>query len=489
MMLTTLNISSQAVKYLVARGTSIVNWGSLPLADILHNGVIRNPSLAGERIKSLFASRELPRDRVVCSLNGLPFAYRLVPLPRIERSSLDEAAMRVAGREMPLPPGDMYLSWQAYPDGRDEWECLLLGVARPPVDSLIRALSIAGIRPYLLDIRHLLLAGLAGRRDAILVDFEPDFSAITLVVAGIPVGMHTVLSLGPAAQLQDEVDQLIDEIARMVGFYNGGHPQSPIPETAELLLTGELSTDMSVAATISSQTGYRVGPLEPQLDIPPGLPVAEYAANIGAVLKIGASDGKAGAGAPPFRNFNLARIIRERRPGLKASAIVRTWLLPVVLAAALVLLTVALRFQHQSASSVAGLRSELALANHELNQSLVGLDQAGQIETEIDNLTASAQALRQKNQRILAPEEFVDDLSRLTRSMPAGLSFSSIDMPAGRIVVTGTASSPFPVVSFVRNLEASGAFQRADIEWIKGAASGGSGVFANGVSFLVIITK
>jgi Tfp pilus assembly protein PilN len=398
--------------------------------------------------------------------------------------------MRVAGREMPLPPGEMYLSWQAYPDGRDEWECLLMGVARPPVDSLIRTLSIAGIRPYSLDIRHLLLAGLAGRRDAVIVDFEPDFSTITLVVAGIPVGMHTVPSLGPAAQLQDEVDLLIDELVRMIGFYNGGHLQSPIPETAELLLTGELSADPYVAATIRSETGYRVGPLEPRLDIPPELPVAEYAANIGSVLKISAADGKAGAGAPPFRYFNLAKIVRDRRPGLKTSVIVRTWLLPVALAVAISLLAVALRFQHQSVADVSGLKSGLALANQELNQSLAVLNQAGQVETEIDNLTASAQALRQKNQRILAPEEFVDDLSWLTRSMPVGLSFTSIDMPAGQIVVTGMASSPFPVVSFVRNLEASGAFQRADIDWIKDAGNGGvPKVFANGVSFLVVITK
>jgi Tfp pilus assembly protein PilN len=489
MMLTALNISSQAVRYLVARDAAVVDWGSLPLPDVLRNGVIRDPELAGGRIKSLFAAKKLPRDHVVCSLNGLPFSYRFTPLPKMARPALNEAVTRVAGRELPLPPGDMYLSWQAYPDGRDEWECLLLGVARPPVDSLVRTLSVAGVRPYLLDIKHLLLAGLAGRRDAVIVDFEPDFSAITLVVGGIPVGMHTVPSLGPAAELRDEVDLLIDELVKMVGFYNGGHPQCPVPETACLLLTGELSADPSVAESLRDETGYRVEPLSPPLDIPPGLPVFEYAANIGAVLKINASGRPAGAAVPPSRLINLAKIVRDRRAGPGAAAIVRTWLLPAALVVGAVLLAAALRMQHRSAAAVAELRSELALADQALADSLVLLDRAGEVENEIVRLTAGAGELQQKNQGILASEKYVVDLSRLTRSMPAGMSFTSIDMQAGQIVVKGTVAGPSPVVRFARNLEASGAFQRADIIWIKKAdGSAGSAALDAGVAFLVVIT-
>jgi type IV pilus assembly protein PilM len=482
MMLTALNISSRDVKYLVARGNSVIDWGSLPLPDVLRNGVIRQPELAGEQLKSFFASKKLPREKVVCSLNGLPFSYRFASLPRMAPASLNEAVMRVARQEIPLAPDDMYVSWETYRDGREEWECLVLGVARPSVDSLVRTLAAAGIKPYLLEVKHLLLARLAGRRDAIIVDFEPDFSAITLVAGGIPVGMHTVPSLGQGAQLQDETDLLLDELTRMVGFYNDSHAQSPIPGNAVLLLTGELSADPAVAESIKNETGYRVEALSTPLDIPPELPVAGYAANIGAALKLSAPDVEAGAETPPARHIDLGRIARERKPGLRAATALKAWLLPAALVVGVGLLAGAFQLQHRSAAGVAELQTELALAEQQLTQSQARLDRAGEVQSEIDSLTASALALQQRNAGILAPEEYVSDLARLIQAMPSGMSFSSLEMPGSQIVVRGITAVPAPVVEFARNIEASGEFAQADIIWIKRADSGG-------ISFMVIIGK
>jgi type IV pilus assembly protein PilM len=482
MMLTSLNISSKDVKYLVARGTSIIDWGSLPLPDALRNGVIRHPETAGARIKELFAAKKLPRDKVVCSLNGLPFTYRFAPLPKMSRPALNEAVMRVARKEMPLSPDDLYLSWQAYQDGREEWECLVMGVARPPIDSLIRTLATAGIRPYVLDIKHLLLAGLTGRSDAIIVDFESDFSAITIIADGIPTGMHTMPSLGPGAQSREEVERLVDELNKMVGFYNNSHPQSPLPETEVVLLTGGLAADPAAAESIQNETGYRVEGLDPPLDIPPGLPVSEYAANIGAVMKITTPESKAGAITPPFRNINLGRIVRERKAGLKPADFVKMLLLPVVLVAAAGLLITAVQFQKQSAAEVMEKQAELSLANQALAQSLARLEQAGQTESEIVKLAASTEALQQKNGVILTSEEYVSDLSILTGAMPSGMSFTSLDMPGGQITVKGIIDNPARVVTFARNLEAAGAFPQADIMWIKKAPD-------TGISFMVVINK
>jgi Tfp pilus assembly PilM family ATPase len=231
---------------------------------------------------------------------------------------------------MPVSLNDTYLSWQAYPDGREEWEFLVLGVTPPPVDALVQTLSIAGIKPQILDIKHLLLAKLSNRRDAIIVDFEPDYSHIALVAGGIPVGMHTVPSLGPAAQLRDEISMLIDELVKMVGFYNGSHPQHPLSETTGLLLTGESSTLPNVAESIQNETGYRVEPLIPPLDMPPELPVSEYAANIGAVLKNIVPDRVANVDIPPFHSINLGKIISERKAGRKVGISVRKLLFPVM---------------------------------------------------------------------------------------------------------------------------------------------------------------
>lgn len=482
-MLTTLNISSNAVRYLVARGDSIVDWGKMPLPGVMLNGIIRHPETAGARIKSLFAARKLPRERVVLSFNGLPFSYRLISLPKMAQPALAEAVTRAARKEMPLSLDDMYLSWQAYPDGREEWECLVLGVTPPPVDALVRTLAVAGIRPCILDIKHLLLSALNHRRDAVIVDFEPDFTHIALVAGGIPAGMHTVPSLDPAAQLGDKIGMLSGGLARMVGFYNGSHPDKPLPETAAFLLTGELSADPAVAASLQSETGYRVERLIPPLDIPLDLPVHEYAANIGAVLK-NAVPSRPAADTPPFLSMDLGSIVRGRKTARKTGAIVKRLWLPVALAVALGLLVAALLFQHQSQASVTQLQAELAQAERTLGQSLALVDRSAQVEADIAKLSASAQALLEKNRSILTPETYVEDLSRLVLAMPTGLSFDSVDMQGDRVVVAGTAVSSPLVVQFARNVESSGVFQRADIMWIKKAAGS-----AGGVSFMVVIDK
>src|SRR4030043_1178101 len=139
----------------------------------------------------------------------------------------------------------MYLSWQAYPAENNEWQVLVTGITRHPVDNLIKTLAEAGIRPWLLDLPHLALARLAQQADAIIVDFEKDCSNIVMLVESVPRGMHMVPSLGAGASLHDEVGPVADKLTKMIDFYNGGHPGAPIKDRAKILATGELLDDKS----------------------------------------------------------------------------------------------------------------------------------------------------------------------------------------------------------------------------------------------------
>ena len=115
MTITTLNISSSAIKYLVLKGNRAIKHGSVPPAGPVNNGFILQPEIIADQLKSLFASKKLPRDRVICSVNGLPFSYRLFTLPKMEPEAFKEALLRVTRKEMPLALEEMYLSWQVYP--------------------------------------------------------------------------------------------------------------------------------------------------------------------------------------------------------------------------------------------------------------------------------------------------------------------------------------------------------------------------------------
>jgi Tfp pilus assembly protein PilN len=470
MKVTTLNIGLNTIRYMVFHDASAVAWGTLPLAGTVKNGLIQEPETAGEQLKSLFASGKLPREKVICSINGLPFSYRFFTLPRMDVPSVNEAVARLARQEMPLSPEDMYLSWRAYPAEKDEWRFLVAGVTRRPVDALIKMNLSAGVRPYLMCLPHIALAALTRRENAIIVDFEPDFSNITLVVQGVPVGMHTVPSSSPEANLQDITGHLIRELRRMAGFYNDNHPGNPIPETTAILLTGELSHGPETAKLIQDETGYRVELLHElpagTVIIPPEVPLATFAVNIGDALQDGVPQGYPAAGPALVRDINLRDIITERAGSKKPEGLLRKVLLATALVIGVGALAAAYLWQNQAGAEVIQLQTELQQAKQELAQVQAAAALAAQTTNNINEILASTQKLEQQNQEILSPRDSVNDINLLTGALPPATTFETINVSSGQISIEGTTTSPERVMEYVRSLESSGKFTAANIIWI-----------------------
>lgn len=486
MTVATLNISSKAIKYLVSRGNGVIERENMPVVDTIRNGLILQPEVIANQIKSLFKTRRPPKDRVICSVNGLPFSYRLFSLPRMEPSALNEATLRLARREMPIPLEDMYLSWQAYPAENGEWQVLVIGISRQPVDVLIRMLSEAGIKPSFLDIPHLSLARLAAQKNAIIVDFEPEHSNIVMLAEGVPLGMHIVPSLGPEATLQDEVRQINEQLTKMVDFYNSTHPKNPIPETTKVLLTGELSRDVSVIEHIQEEIAHPVELLTPANYVPPDLPLHEHVVNVGSML-MNAIPGKgSGINEAPYRNINLGEIDKEWRNSKKTGITVKKLLVPLALAVGIGALITAYQFQTNVQASMMQRQTDMTQANLELSQLLESVEHANQLEEHISEIEANIQEIKYENQDIPTSNDFVRDISSIVQAMPAGLSFNSIEVDDNQIIVLGSMDKPSPVVQFANNLETSGGFSEANIMWIDRPHSAGSNT---GLTFMIIISR
>jgi Tfp pilus assembly protein PilN len=486
--ITTLNIGLNTVKYMVFRDASAITWGTLPLADAVKNGVIPDPAALGEQLRPLFATGKLPGEKVICSINGLPFSYRFFTLPKMEPSSLNEALARMARQEMPLAPEDMYLSWHPYPAEKDERQFLVTGITRPPVDALIKMAAAAGFRPYLMCLPHISLAALTGRDYAIIVDFEPDYSNITLVVQGIPVGMHTVPSSGPDANLQDMTGHLIRELTRMTGFYNNNHSKNPLPETTTILLTGELSNAPETLKLIQEEIGYPVEILKLPADtvvMPPEAPLASFAVNIGDALQNGIPHTRPLIDPALVHEINLHNIAAARASGKKQAVSVKKVLLSVALVIGVGALAAAYYSQNQAGVQVAQLQAELQQAKRQLTQTQAATDLAAQTTGNINAMISSTQQIARDNQRILNPRDSVSDLNFLTQSLPTASTFNTIDVSAGQISINGITTAPERVVDYVRSLETSGKFTAANIIWIDRYQSGDNLL----ISFLITITR
>jgi Tfp pilus assembly PilM family ATPase len=483
--ITTLNISSGAIKFLVTRGDRAIKHGSVPPASPIKNGLMAQPDIIADQLKSLFASHELPRRRVICNVNGLPFSYRLFTLPKMAPETFNEAILRVTKKEMPMAPEEMYLSWQAYPAEKEEWQILVTGIARQPIDNLIAVLTKAGIKPSFLDLPHLSLARLANQKDAIIVDLEKDYSNIVMMVEGVPVGMQIVPSLGPEAARQDEVGQVTDRLTKMVEFYNGNHPRQPIQETVKVILTGELFSEDGLAKIIQEETLYPVEPLRPKDKVFSDLPWHEYAANAGAAL-LDVIPGKEAVGAAPYRRINLGEIAKERRGGIKSVDIIKGLAISLAIIAGVTGLVLSYRSQNQLQAGIAQLQADIAQANTEYSQLLESVNQAQAFKNNIGEIEASIQKINAENQAVLSSKNYVTDISLIVQATPEGIAFSSMDINGAQIILLGGASAAAQVVQFARNLEASGAYAEANINWIDRPKSKNPGI---NYSFMIAINR
>jgi Tfp pilus assembly PilM family ATPase/Tfp pilus assembly protein PilN len=485
MSITTLNISSNIIKYVATNGNGKVKHGSISPEGLINNGLILQPDAIARQIRAMFADNALSRDKVICSINGLPFSYRLFTLPKMEPAAFNEAILRVIRKEMPISPEEMYLLWQAYPTENGEWQVLVAGVTRQPVDNLIKTLSAAGIRPYFLDLQHLSLARLTSESDAIIVECERDYSNIVMVVDGVPQALHVIPSLGPEMTVRDEVRQVISRLSKMVDFYNNSHPKNQIKDTARVLLTGELVNNDGVVEFVSQEVTYPVELLSPTDEDFYGLPVHEFVANAGSILMKVTPEKDAGINTVPRRSINLDRIARELRGADVSGKLDKRVPWAIALFAGVAALVFAFLSQNQVQSEISQVQAELAIANAGYDQVKSELDNAQAIQDSIDEIEEQIKQIDADYQAILNSTDYVSDIAAITQSKPEGVIYTSLDFGSSQIVVSGRTSIASTVVQFARNLESIGGFSKAEISWIDFAQSN----VGPGLSFMIVIYK
>lgn len=485
MKITTLNISSNVIKYIATNGDGKVKHGSISPEGLINNGLILQPDAIASQIKTMFSSNALPKDRVICSINGLPFSYRLFTLPKMEPAAFNEAVVRAIRKEMPISPDEMYLLWQAYPTENNEWQVLVAGVTRQPVDNLIKTLAAAGIRPYFLDLQHLSLARLSGEKDCIIVECEKDYSNIVMLVGGVPQALHIIPSLGPQAALQDEIRQVVGRLNKVVNFYNGNHPKNPIKDTAKVLLTGELASDESVIELVQQEVNYPVELLTPTNKEIPDLPIHEFAVNAGSLLMKVMLEKQASINIAPYRSINLGRIARELTGATISSISNKIVIGSIVAFAGIAVLTFGYLSQNQVRAEISEMQAQLDAANAAYSAAQSALADSQVVQDNIADIKTQIKLVNASYQGILNSPDYVSDIAAVTQSEPEGIMFTTLEIGTGYITILGRADIPSSVVQFARNLEMIGGFAKAEIEWIDWAGS----IVGPAFSFHITVSK
>jgi hypothetical protein len=464
-MYTALNISNRDIKIVSLNGRKVTAWASKDLAaGLVRDGTILQSQAVGEAIDELFTSSGIKRTNVIVSIAGLPFTNRLINLPKIKSSLVEEAVWRAAKKEISLPLDELYLSWQAVPSKGDEQRYFILGVPRNSVDILKQTLDTANIETYSIELRPLALARAANRSDAILINMEPDCYDIVLVTNGLPVVVHTITPRSEGTTLEDNVRRLADELTKIVAFNQSDNPDIQLSASTPLLITGESTAKASASKLLQSEIEYTIEPLLPPVEYPDDLPIAAYTESIGLALKnIAVKPSRRGEGEA-FYDINLD-ILADRylQPKAKPIAYKKILLYGIIVLAVAIILPLYLA-RNQIAADISTLNDNYTRVSRLLHLANVAYDGAQLTEASINETMTMITTLKDVNESILSPRGiFNTELQKITGVLPANTYFTSIEMNNDSVVIKGEADNVFTVTSYASALEAEGIYSEVRI--------------------------
>ncbi len=474
----TLNIEGSSIRVLTAKGRRVRSWGSVPLTPgLAKDGLIVAPAQVGSIIETLLAEKRLSRKRVIASLSAMRSVPRLLSLPRIAPGLMQEAIRHESEREMPVPLHELYLCWQDMGGNGSESRFFVVGVPRTLLDAEVQALSHAGIKSHVLDLKPITLARAVHRKEAVIVNLEADTSDIVLVVEGVPVIMRTLITGGQGVTQEDKVRQTTAEVSRTVEFYNSSHPENPISPATPVVVTGELAEDGSILNLLGGAISGPVETLEPAIKLPAELPVAEYAVNIGLALRsTGRNGSKRGTGFAALDIAITSDTYQARRPLWRTLAHTSLAVFVVALLFPAYLMTrggeaevarvVSMAFPAYHPAALDKLGGAAEVSRLELELAALTRWQADIRQTlDLTNsMTTEASQLKKEARTVLGSRgSFSDRLAVVFGTIPPGVILTSIPMTDDATSLNGTANTPFSAINYAAYIQETESFAAVHI--------------------------
>ncbi|MBI4302814.1 MAG: pilus assembly protein PilM [Chloroflexi bacterium] len=472
----TLYIDDISLRLLVTDGKEITKWAYLPLqSGLVEGGAVIQQEEVANRIKWFLKDQKIRAKKVIVGISGLHCFTRPMILPQLPKTLLDEAVTREAKRLLPLPPDQLYLTWHLIPAPKDKMQVFLAAVRRRSADSLFKALHMAGLNPYVLDLKPLALARLVKERTAIIVDVQQTEFDIVIMADGIPQPIRTVSFPREASSWEKKFPLIKTDLERTIEFYNSNNQGKPLPTDTPLYAVGELAGKPEMAV-LSSALGFPVQSLIPPLDArQPGLDWSVV--NIGLALKDSSLKKKNG---PSVANANILPFPYRPTP--------ISWrrLIAIPGAAALLGLLIPWVMLVQSISAeVASLRNEVETNNALLTQKQTKLDELRKSVAQLDKLVADAKLSGSSFSVALESLDrkrgvIARDLLTTMNTLPSSMSLTAITHTGSILTLSGVAPSDIEILAYARRLNLNNDFLDPFISSMKDAGD-------QGMTFTVIL--
>jgi type IV pilus assembly protein PilM len=459
---TTLYINDSSIRLLVTRGRRISKLASVPLETGLSD--VDSPEKEAalvNKLKTLMHTNKISGRKVILGISGLHCLTRPVSLPELPKAMLREAVLREAQRVLPVPPEQLYISWQIISSAEGKLTAFMVAIPRQVADTLMRILHGAGLKAYLMDIKPLALARLARESTAIIVDMQPKEFDIVIMGNGLPQPIRTVPFPEEYRDIKDKAAIIRDELARTIQFHNSNNPEQPLPPQTKLYLSGEIADEPDLHEEMVHGLDLVPELLASPLKCAKHLDSSLHLANVGLVLKQLPKDA-----GPLLPNFNTLPEPYQPRQ-ISTSKLMAV---PATIAAVGLVVLLGMTVQ-DAAARLQNTKDQLDSTNLVLqkrqNEKNELTKTIGQLEKELSGIEDERDQFTEVLANIGATGEAINtDLTESTGAIVPGLDLAAAIHAGGHYSLSGVADSEREVIEFARQLRDTGLFKEVTIQSI-----------------------
>lgn len=283
----TLFVEETSVRLLAINGKRVEKWDEILLpSGLVSSGVVSDETKLAELIRERLKTLNIVARKVTMGLSSPNSIYRIISLPDVPPSLVLEGIRVEAEKAVPVPLSEVYLSHQPLPNGdSDDKRYFLAAYDKKATDSLIRTVTKAGPRPYLLDLAPLCLCRSVKAPQAIVASLRGSFFDGVVMADRVPQVIRSLELPVKDELFEGKLSAVAEEIQRVIAFYNSSGPVKPLDSTVPIFVSGDLAKSPDISSVLSGRLGYTVSVQPSLLDAPEDFPAHNYAINIGLALK------------------------------------------------------------------------------------------------------------------------------------------------------------------------------------------------------------
>jgi type IV pilus assembly protein PilM len=465
MKVTTLFIRDDAINLLVMRGERVEKWAVMPLEPgLVNQGLIVDEAQVIEKLKELFKLQKIGMGRVIAGISGHNSVYRIITLPELPEAVLPEAVKREAKRVIPVPPEEVYLSYQPITTTRGEKLVFLAAFPRNIADMLYQTLHKAGLQPYMMDLAPLALCRAANQPRSIIVNLRADHLDIMVIAERIPQLIRRLSMPSEAESLNERLDTVIEEIERTIAFYNSSHAEEPLDAEVPMLVCGDLARKPENWQALAEKSTHPVSAMPSPVESPEGFDANEFMVNIGLGLKEMMPE----KGENNFSLVNINTLPEVYRPkAVRLPSIIA----PIAIAVGLGILVYLGIMVANKSNYIGVLEDELTplevLVARE-NQEIAMLEEEiALISPQIAGLEVTAAIFNETSDILLEARTKINgDMSNIVSLQPGNL-LTAVNHVGDMVTLTGFSANEGSIFSYARALRNSGRFSTVVITSIE----------------------